>query len=95
MNEPGVNEDRVGSLKALGLGWSLGWRVVAGALLGYLADAYLGSGPWLALSGGLGAMVSGVRNMLSVLGPDPAQDSAQDPARGPGSSPPGASDEGT
>lgn len=89
MNEPGQSEDRGGSLKALGLGWSLGWRVVAGALLGYLADAYLGSGPWLALLGGLGAMVSGVRNMLSVLGPDPEQDSAQDPARGPGSSPPG------
>ncbi|HIF64294.1 MAG TPA: AtpZ/AtpI family protein [Deltaproteobacteria bacterium] len=86
MNEPGVNEDRGGSLKALGLGWSLGWRVVAGALLGYLADAYLGSGPWLALLGGLGAMVSGVRNMLSVLGPDPAQDSSLDP---------GSSDEGT
>ncbi len=81
-----MNEDRGGSLKALGLGWSLGWRVVAGALLGYLADAYLGSGPWLALLGGLGAMVSGVRNMLSVLGPDPAQDSSLDP---------GSSDEGT
>ena len=79
MNEPGVNEDRGGSLKALGLGWSLGWRVVAGALLGYLADAYLGSGPWLALLGGLGAMVGGVRNMLSMLRSDPAQDSAQDP----------------
>ncbi len=60
--------------------------MVAGALLGYLADAYLGSGPWLALLGGLGAMVSGVRNMLSVLGPDPAQDSSLDP---------GSSDEGT
>jgi F0F1-type ATP synthase assembly protein I len=91
VNEPGVSEDRGGSLKALGLGWSLGWRVVAGALLGYLADAYLGSGPWLALLGGLGAMVSGVRNMLSMLRPDPAQD----PGRGASGSPPGASDEGT
>ena len=55
------------SLEALGMGWSLGWRVVAGGLLGYLADGYLGSGPWLALFGALGALIGGVRNMLATL----------------------------
>lgn len=53
--------------EALALAWSLGWRITAGILLGYYADIWLGTGPWLTLFFSLAALVTGVRAMLAVL----------------------------
>ena len=55
------------STQALALAWSLGWRIAAGLLLGYYADDWLGTAPWLTLSFSLAALVSGVRAMILVL----------------------------
>ncbi len=49
---------------ALGLAWSLGWRIAAGAFLGYQADVYLGWQGILTLFFSMAALVSGVRAMI-------------------------------
>ena len=56
-----------GKTEALALAWSLGWRVAAGFVIGYYADAWLGTAPWLTLLFALGALVSVVRAMLVLL----------------------------
>jgi F0F1-type ATP synthase assembly protein I len=56
-----------GSTQALALAWSLGWRIAAGLLIGYYADEWLGTSPWLTLLLSMAALVAGVRAMLAVL----------------------------
>jgi hypothetical protein len=67
----------VGTAQLLALAWGLGWRVAAGIIIGYYADVWLGSAPWLTLLFSIAALVSGVRQMLVVLGaqaPHPDQE---------------------
>ena len=66
----------LGKAEALAVAWSLGWRIAAGIILGYYADIYLGTVPWLTLGFSLTALVTGVRSMLALLAADrPADDS--------------------
>ena len=58
----------VGSAELLALAWSLGWRITAGIVIGYYADVWLGTGPWLTLFLSIAALVSGVRQMIVLLG---------------------------
>ena len=51
----------------MALAWSLGWRIAAGIIIGYYVDQWLGSAPWLTLGLSITALVSGVRQMLTVL----------------------------
>jgi hypothetical protein len=57
-----------GAAGALGLGWSLGWRIAAGLIAGYYLDAKLGTSPFLTLLLSITAMVVGVRQILGMLG---------------------------
>jgi len=57
----------VGSAELMALAWSLGWRIAAGIIIGYYLDQWLGSAPWLTLTLSITALVSGVRQMLTVL----------------------------
>jgi len=57
----------VGSAELMALAWSLGWRIAAGIIIGYYVDQWLGSAPWLTLVLSITALVSGVRQMLTVL----------------------------
>lgn len=50
--------------EALGLAWSLGWRVAVGAWIGYRLDLWLGTGGLLALVLAVAAMTTGVRAMI-------------------------------
>ncbi|MFP6627012.1 MAG: AtpZ/AtpI family protein [Deltaproteobacteria bacterium] len=54
----------------LGLAWSFGWPIAAGAMVGYWLDGYLSTAPWLALVFSLAAMVMGVVRMLALLDRD-------------------------
>jgi F0F1-type ATP synthase assembly protein I len=68
----------LGTAEVLGLGWSLGWRIAAGLVIGYYADQWLGSSPWLTLALSLAALVSGVRQMLVVLAAQRESNAASD-----------------
>ena len=57
----------IGSAELMALAWSLGWRIAAGIIIGYYADQWLGSSPWLTLALSLAALVSAVRQMILVL----------------------------
>jgi F0F1-type ATP synthase assembly protein I len=57
----------LGTAELMALAWSLGWRIAAGIIIGYYADQWLGSSPWLTLALSLAALVSAVRQMLVVL----------------------------
>ena len=57
----------LGSTELLALAWSLGWRIAAGLVIGYYADLWLGSGPWLTLLLSITALVAGVRQMIALL----------------------------
>ena len=57
----------IGSGQLMALAWSLGWRIAAGIIIGYYVDQWLGSAPWLTLALSITALVSGVRQMLTVL----------------------------
>ena len=57
----------IGSPQLIALAWSLGWRIAAGIIIGYYVDQWLGSAPWLTLVLSITALVSGVRQMLTVL----------------------------
>jgi F0F1-type ATP synthase assembly protein I len=66
------------STQALALAWSLGWRIAAGLLLGYYADEWLGTAPWLTLLFSIAALVVGVRAMIAVLNNGRGADSDTD-----------------
>jgi len=65
--------------EALAVAWSLGWRITAGILIGYYADAWLGTAPWLTLGFSLAALITGVRAMLSLLASKASADAAGPP----------------
>ncbi len=69
-----------GAYEALGLAWSLGWRVAAGAWIGYRLDLWLHSSGLLTLLLSLTAMVTGVRAMIRAgrMGTNRPSDSADD-----------------
>jgi hypothetical protein len=62
----------IGTAQLLALAWGLGWRIAAGIIIGYYADLWLGSAPWLTLLFSIAALVSGVRAMLVLLNGDAA-----------------------
>jgi F0F1-type ATP synthase assembly protein I len=66
--------------EVLALAWSLGWRVAAGFVIGYYADAWMGTAPWFTLLFALAALVSVVRAMLASLEqPSPGDDRRPSP----------------
>ena len=67
----------LGTGEALAVAWSLGWRVAAGIILGYYADTYLGTVPWLTLLFSLAALVTGVRSILALLASDSSGDESE------------------
>lgn len=53
-----------GAYEALGVAWSLGWRVAAGAWIGYRVDLWLRSQGLFTLLLALAAMITGVRTLI-------------------------------
>lgn len=72
---PGDRKRKLASYEALGMAWSLGWRVAAGAYIGYRLDLWLGSQGVFTLVLSLVALVMGVRLMLEMQGRAQSQDS--------------------
>lgn len=66
----------LGTAQLLALAWGLGWRIAAGIILGYYADVWLGTSPWLTLALALTALVSGVRQMIVLLDAQRQSDAA-------------------
>lgn len=60
------------SLNTLGwygvLAFELGWIVAAGSLLGYYADNYLGTSPWLTAIGAIGSAAGALYRLVVGLG---------------------------
>jgi len=60
------------SLNTLGwygvLAFELGWIVAAGSLLGYYADNYLGTSPWLTSVGAIGSAAGALYRLVVGLG---------------------------
>ena len=68
------------NLEVLGLGWSLGWRIAAGVLLGFWLDGRAGTAPWLTLLLSLAALAAGVIQILRLTSQKPgASDADQAP----------------
>ena len=59
-----AERDKRGFAEAIGLAWSLGWRVAAGTWIGYRLDLWMNSGGVLTLVFALAAMVTGVRALM-------------------------------
>jgi F0F1-type ATP synthase assembly protein I len=64
----------LGKAEALAVAWSLGWRIAAGIIIGYYADKYLGTVPWLTLGFSMTALITGVRSMLKLLASNSSHD---------------------
>lgn len=64
------------NLEVLGLGWSLGWRIAAGFLLGVWLDGRAGTAPWLTLLFSLAALAAGVMQILRVTTEKPVANDA-------------------
>lgn len=60
------------SLNTLGwygvLAFELGWIVAAGSLLGYYADNYLGTSPWLTAIGSIGSAAGALYRLIVGIG---------------------------
>jgi F0F1-type ATP synthase assembly protein I len=50
------------------LAFELGWIVAAGSLLGYYADNYLGTSPWLTAIGAVGSAAGALYRLIVGLG---------------------------
>jgi hypothetical protein len=50
------------------LAFELGWIVAAGSLLGYYADNYLGTSPWLTAIGAIGSAAGALYRLVVGLG---------------------------
>jgi len=57
------------------MAWSFGWRVAAGAYIGYRLDLWLGTQGIFTLILSLVALVMGVRLMLDMQARDRSEDS--------------------
>lgn len=55
------------SYRALGLGLELGTGIAGLAIVGYFADQYFGTQPWLALSGALLGLVGGMYSVITQV----------------------------
>ena len=73
---------RPASVEAIGLAWSLGWRIAAGMLAGYYLDRWLGTSPLLTLTLSLAALAAGVKQATALanrsLGAGGSGDSSSD-----------------
>jgi F0F1-type ATP synthase assembly protein I len=49
------------------LAFESGWIVAAGSLLGYYADQYLGTSPWLTAIGAVGSAASALYRLIAGL----------------------------
>lgn len=49
------------------LAFELGWIVAAGSLLGYYADNYLGTSPWLTAIGSVGSAAGALYRLISGI----------------------------
>ncbi len=49
------------------LAFELGWIVAAGSLLGYYADQYLGTSPWLTAIGAVGSAAGALYRLIAGL----------------------------
>ncbi len=49
------------------LAFELGWIVAAGSLLGYYADQYLGTSPWLTAIGAIGSAAGALYRLIAGL----------------------------
>lgn len=49
------------------LAFELGWIVAAGSLLGYYADQYLGTSPWLTAIGSVGSAAGALYRLIAGL----------------------------
>ena len=52
--------------KTLGLAWGFGWRVVAGLVLGYYLDRWMGTSPLWILVTTLGSFVASITEFIRV-----------------------------
>jgi F0F1-type ATP synthase assembly protein I len=50
------------------LAFELGWIVAAGSLLGYYADGYFGTSPWLTAVGSVGSAAGALYRLIVGLG---------------------------
>ena len=50
------------------LAFELGWIVAAGSLLGYYADNYFGTSPWLTAIGAIGSAAGALYRLVVGLG---------------------------
>jgi len=69
----------LGTAEALAIAWSLGWRIAAGIILGYYADKYLGTTPWLTLVFSLTALIASVRSLIVSVASGVSSDGSKTP----------------
>ena len=72
------------SAKALALAWGFGWRIVAGVVLGYYLDRWMGTNPLWILVTTLGSFVASITELLRVSRDEAehrAQEKGQDSAQ--------------
>jgi F0F1-type ATP synthase assembly protein I len=69
----------LGTAEALAIAWSLGWRIAAGIVLGYYADKYLGTTPWLTLVFSLTALIASVRSLIVSVASGTTGDGSKPP----------------
>jgi F0F1-type ATP synthase assembly protein I len=58
----------------VGLAWGFGWRVVAGVILGFYLDGWLGTSPLFLVVLALGSLVAAVAELIRAAAPDPDGD---------------------
>jgi len=58
----------------LGLAWGFGWRVVAGVLLGFYLDRWLGTSPLLLVVFALGSLIASVVELIRASAIDADRD---------------------
>ena len=63
--------------KLLGLAWGFGWRIVAGVLLGFYLDGWLGTSPLLLVVFAVGSLIAGVAELIRVSASSSGRDGRQ------------------
>jgi F0F1-type ATP synthase assembly protein I len=58
----------------VGLAWGFGWRVVAGVILGFYLDGWLGTSPLFLVVLAVGSLVAAVAELIRAAAPDPHRD---------------------
>lgn len=58
----------------VGLAWGFGWRVVAGVILGFYLDGWLGTSPLFLVVLAVGSLVAAVAELIRAAAPDPYRD---------------------